>query len=136
MKDLFLDMCVRCGTMDTAERPLQADHVIPYSKGGGNGINNIQPLCMTCNTGKGNRFTTDFRFTFFSKFRIAHEKIQDCDFLRSRIRILLSLIDPLGNSFTPEQGNDLIYGWWLRGELRKIAIDEIEEWIGLNCWAE
>lgn len=37
--------CVRCGSEDN----LQFDHVIPVAKGGGNGVENIQLLCMDCN---------------------------------------------------------------------------------------
>lgn len=42
-------------------KPLESDHVIPVSKGGTNWITNIQPLCHSCNTSKGNRRTTDYR---------------------------------------------------------------------------
>ena len=41
--------CVACGQI--AE--LTVDHIIPVSMGGGNDINNIQPLCMSCNASKG-----------------------------------------------------------------------------------
>jgi 5-methylcytosine-specific restriction endonuclease McrA len=49
--------CLSCGTQS---RPLTADHVIPLSKGGGNTIENIQPLCGPCNSRKGAN-DTDYR---------------------------------------------------------------------------
>ena len=39
---------------------LTADHVIPLSRGGSDGIENIQPLCGRCNPSKGTRII-DYR---------------------------------------------------------------------------
>jgi 5-methylcytosine-specific restriction endonuclease McrA len=41
--------CLACG--DTGA-PLQADHVVPLTRGGSNDIGNIQPLCGACNRKK------------------------------------------------------------------------------------
>jgi 5-methylcytosine-specific restriction endonuclease McrA len=40
--------CLRCGEI----RPLTIDHVKPLSMGGPNTIENIQPLCKSCNSSK------------------------------------------------------------------------------------
>lgn len=42
--------CLRCGRGDVT---LSVDHVKPLSKGGTNWLDNIQPLCVSCNCSKG-----------------------------------------------------------------------------------
>lgn len=44
-------MCQHCGTTERIEM----DHIIPLSKGGTNHIDNLQPLCRSCNSKKGDR---------------------------------------------------------------------------------
>lgn len=39
------------------------DHVIPLSKGGANGLWNLQPLCKSHNSAKQARHDTDYRST-------------------------------------------------------------------------
>ncbi len=48
--------CLCCG----ARGPLTADHIVPVSQKGSNTIENIQPLCMNCNSKKGAK-TIDYR---------------------------------------------------------------------------
>jgi hypothetical protein len=55
-------VCPRC-RRDWSEIPVPkgrrtavtADHIVPITLGGRNSIDNIQPLCYSCNSKKGNR---------------------------------------------------------------------------------
>jgi 5-methylcytosine-specific restriction endonuclease McrA len=51
------DRCVCCGATD---RNLEKDHIVPVYQGGSDGIDNIQPVCATCNCSKGSD-STDHR---------------------------------------------------------------------------
>lgn len=46
--------CVFCGATKDTDR-LVIDHVFPVSKGGKTEMRNLQTLCWTCNTGKGDK---------------------------------------------------------------------------------
>lgn len=43
--------CAICGAVEN----ISIDHIVPLSKGGTNTIDNVQPLCRSCNSRKGNR---------------------------------------------------------------------------------
>jgi 5-methylcytosine-specific restriction endonuclease McrA len=53
---LYGSDCLSCGSDD----PPTIDHVVPIIQGGSNTVDNVQPLCRTCNTRKG-RKTIDYR---------------------------------------------------------------------------
>lgn len=44
--------CVMCGEA-MLTREVQKDHIVPIYQGGSDGIENLQPLCLPCNTSKG-----------------------------------------------------------------------------------
>jgi 5-methylcytosine-specific restriction endonuclease McrA len=52
----FGDRCLRCG----ASEVLTVDHVVPINLGGRNIIQNLQPLCLSCNCSKQDRIA-DYR---------------------------------------------------------------------------
>jgi 5-methylcytosine-specific restriction endonuclease McrA len=54
--------CLRCGRQEP-EIELTIDHVVPLSQGGRNSIENLQPLCRTCNFSKHTK-TIDYRPDF------------------------------------------------------------------------
>jgi 5-methylcytosine-specific restriction endonuclease McrA len=51
--------CVRCGRKEP-DVSLERDHITPLTLGGQNVIENIQPLCRSCNASKGTR-AADYR---------------------------------------------------------------------------
>ena len=51
--------CLRCGKREPAIT-LTRDHVVPLTQGGSDWIDNIQPLCFSCNSSKNAR-TIDYR---------------------------------------------------------------------------
>jgi len=60
LKQQYEYYCLCCHRREP-DITLTVDHVIPVSLGGANTIDNIQPLCFSCNSSKGNHHTTDYR---------------------------------------------------------------------------
>ena len=56
MKRLYLSACRFCG----ADKDIQADHIIPISKGGRHSEGNLQPLCGPCNRSKNDKLWIKF----------------------------------------------------------------------------
>lgn len=52
LKRMYGNACASCKSQS---KKLTKDHIVPITKGGHNGIDNIQPLCQRCNVKKFNR---------------------------------------------------------------------------------
>lgn len=62
LKEKYNYTCLCCGKQEPKIK-LTEDHIIPLSLGGNNYIENIQPLCISCNSSKRIK-TTDYRIEF------------------------------------------------------------------------
>lgn len=49
-------VCLACGS----QNEISLDHIVPVCRGGWNSINNLQPLCRSCNSKKGKKII-DYR---------------------------------------------------------------------------
>jgi 5-methylcytosine-specific restriction endonuclease McrA len=54
---LYNSPCVYCGSKEN----IQADHVIPVTRGGRHGIGNLLPACKRCNVSKGNKLVSEWK---------------------------------------------------------------------------
>lgn len=57
LKRVHASPCFYCGSKDFVE----ADHVIPLSRGGSHSVGNLVPACRVCNASKKDRFIMEWR---------------------------------------------------------------------------
>lgn len=57
LKKIYSSPCFYCGSTDS----IQADHVIPVSRGGQHSIGNLLPACAKCNMSKGSKLLIEWR---------------------------------------------------------------------------
>ena len=63
--------CAYCGYKFKVSE-LQVEHIIPHSRGGGNGVGNLVLSCGPCNNFKGTMLIEEFKKNVFE--RILHHK--------------------------------------------------------------
>ncbi|MBD3260646.1 MAG: adenylyltransferase/cytidyltransferase family protein [Candidatus Altiarchaeales archaeon] len=82
VKKRFNYCCAECGIEESALifqsnsqfSALTRDHIIPISKGGTDLINNIQPLCISCNAKKRDHLDLDFSPEFLAPIVTLHSE--------------------------------------------------------------
>lgn len=68
--ELQSGVCVycECKLHKNKSNSFHVDHIVPLSKGGSNGIENLQLLCPTCNLSKGGKLPEEFAQQFNKLF--------------------------------------------------------------------
>lgn len=69
----FDNKCLKCHQ----QIKLEKDHIVPISMGGSNNINNLQPLCRSCNARKHNKIQNYIEKYLFEESFLNSEIIKD-----------------------------------------------------------
>jgi 5-methylcytosine-specific restriction endonuclease McrA len=54
-------LCVQCGRPEAGNLFICKDHILPVARGGSDAIDNLQPMCTSCNPGKRDKRDEDLR---------------------------------------------------------------------------
>ena len=84
--------CAICG----AKMNLEIDHIIPVSKGGRENESNMQVLCRSCNSRKGNRidYTQFFKFDESPEYMLVSRDIPISSLsVRERANLIEAMLD-------------------------------------------
>ena len=127
---IYDNHCVRCGSK-CAKSELTKDHIVPVTKGGTNNIDNIQPLCLSCNILKNNRNSNDYRDNYFQRFSFARDRLKNIRLVRYLIHTNLRLRFELETNSINDynRGLRMIREWGLETKLNDLVEGELVEWI-------
>jgi hypothetical protein len=64
-EDRAVSACFACGAAILLAREWEAGHVVAKRAGGSDAVDNLRPVCATCNRSMGTRSMTEFRAQFF-----------------------------------------------------------------------
>ena len=97
-----MEHCELCG-IHKNEKALQVDHILPRNKGGSDDLSNLQALCRSCNSMKGDRDDTDFR-AIRESLKKRHPGCLFCDVDKTRIIKENSLAFAVDDAFPVVEG--------------------------------
>lgn len=82
-------ICAHCGKIAYGNHQT-IDHFVPQSKGGGNDLRNLMPLCSKCNKDRSSKFIDPDEFYCYAP----PEAIEDCKaYLRKRRKDATTMAD-------------------------------------------
>jgi len=129
------DACLRCGAVDAK---LVKDHITPIYQDGSDGIENLQPICASCNSSKGPE-SIDFRPDDWKKC-LANALQMHGSSSSSSISINKKQSKKIDDFLLPEWINKEHWDMWhqhpkrkkLSNEQKQKMVNQLEEWKNLG----